>query len=101
MEPSKISNKKAADILRKHYPQKRVVIRQHLVDVDDTDSELGQAFSRAIDLLEKVGEAVDEGYLQDWYIHSVSQDDEPVWTEDHISELAADFIVIPKPEERS
>lgn len=26
-------------------------------------------------------EAVGEGYLQDWYISSVSADDEPVWTE--------------------
>ena len=41
-------------------------------------------------------EAVDEGYLQDWYISSVSEDDEPVWTEAHIEELANDFIVIPK-----
>ena len=41
-------------------------------------------------------EAVDEGYLQDWYISSVSEDDEPVWTEAHIEELAKDFIVIPK-----
>lgn len=41
-------------------------------------------------------EAVDEGYLQDWYISSVSEDDEPVWTDAHIEELANDFIVIPK-----
>lgn len=40
--------------------------------------------------------AVGEGYLQDWYISSVSEDDEPVWTEGHIEELAKDFIVIPK-----
>lgn len=41
-------------------------------------------------------EAVGEGYLQDWYINSVSEDAEPVWTEAHIEELAKDFIVIPK-----
>lgn len=41
-------------------------------------------------------EAVGEGYLQDWYISSVSEDDEPVWTEARIEELANDFIVIPK-----
>lgn len=41
-------------------------------------------------------EAVGEGYLQDWYISSVSEDDEPVWTDAHIEELAKDFIVIPK-----
>ena len=41
-------------------------------------------------------EAVGEGYLQGWYISSVSEDDEPVWTEAHIEELAKDFIIIPK-----
>ena len=41
-------------------------------------------------------EAVGEGYLQDWYISSVVGDVEPVWAEDHIEELAKDFIVIPK-----
>lgn len=39
--------------------------------------------------------AVDEGYLQDWYINSVVGGAEPVWTEAHIEELANDFIVIP------
>lgn len=41
-------------------------------------------------------EAVGEGYLQDWYINSVVEGAEPVWTEAHIEELAKDFIVIPK-----
>lgn len=41
-------------------------------------------------------EAVDEGYLQDWYINSVVGGAEPVWSEAHIEELANDFIVIPK-----
>lgn len=41
-------------------------------------------------------EAVDEGYLQDWYIESVVGGAGPVWTEAHIEELADDFIVIPK-----
>ena len=36
-----------------------------------------------------------EGVLQNWYINSV--DDTPsVWTEEHISELCENFIVIPK-----
>ncbi len=39
--------------------------------------------------------AVDEGYLQDWYINSVVGGAEPVWTEAHIEELANDFVVIP------
>ena len=39
---------------------------------------------------------VDEGYLLDWYISSVSDEDEPVWTEEHIKELYNDFIVIPR-----
>lgn len=46
-------------------------------------------------------EAVGEGYLADWYIHSVAEYDdeklnEPRWTEKHIEELVRDFIVIPK-----
>lgn len=40
--------------------------------------------------------AVGEGYLVDWYITSVSEEDEPVWTEKHIEELYNDFIVIPR-----
>ena len=46
-------------------------------------------------------EAVGEGYLADWYIHSVAEYgdeklNEPRWTEKHIEELTQDFIVIPK-----
>lgn len=40
--------------------------------------------------------AMDISTLYDWYITSVSQDDEPVWTEKHIDELFKDFYVIPK-----
>lgn len=39
---------------------------------------------------------VDEAYLLNWYISSVSDEDEPVWTEEHIKELHNDFIVIPR-----
>lgn len=48
--------------------------------------------ARAIDLKN----AMDISTLYDWYITSVSQDDEPVWTEKHIDELSKDFYVIPK-----
>ena len=48
-------------------------------------------------LILKKADAVDEGYLYDWYIHSVSND-EPVWTEAHLDELFNDFILIPKSE---
>lgn len=34
--------------------------------------------------------------LEDWYISSVSQDNAPVWTEEHLEELLNDFYVIPK-----
>ena len=37
-----------------------------------------------------------EGTLTDWYISSVSDDDTPVWTDEHIEELCNDFYVIPK-----
>lgn len=40
-------------------------------------------------------DAVSEGYLSDWYISSVGSES-PVWTDEHISELLNDFIVLPK-----
>lgn len=40
--------------------------------------------------------AVDEGFLSDWYQASVSSDDEPVWTDEHIHEVCNDFYLIPK-----
>lgn len=46
--------------------------------------------------MEAVKEPVDRGYLIDWYINSVSEDDAPVWTEDHIDELVADFNLYPR-----
>lgn len=40
--------------------------------------------------------AVDEGFLQDWYQSSVSETDTPVWTNEHIAEMVGDFYLIPK-----
>ena len=40
--------------------------------------------------------AYDIGTFDDWYINSVSQDNAPVWTEEHLEELLKDFYVIPK-----
>ena len=42
-------------------------------------------------------ESHDEGELAEWYIHSVSSDDPPVWTEAHLRELVQDYWLIPKP----
>ena len=39
--------------------------------------------------------AVDEGFLQDWYQASVT-DDPPVWTDEHIAEIYGDFYLILK-----
>ena len=39
--------------------------------------------------------AMDATTLFDWYISSVSEDDTPVWTREHIDELMRDFLVIP------
>lgn len=44
--------------------------------------------------------SVDEGYLNDWYISSVT-DDDPKWTEAHIKELVNDFYLIPKQESKN
>lgn len=54
-----------------------------------------QAATTEEEAWERLG-MVDEGYLSDWYISSVSDEDEPVWTEEHIKELYNDFIVIPR-----
>lgn len=43
--------------------------------------------------------AMDKSTLYDWYITSVSPEDELVWTDGHIEELLNDFYVIPKDEE--
>lgn len=40
--------------------------------------------------------AVNEGFLQDWYQSSVLDTDTPVWTDEHISEVCGDFYLIPK-----
>lgn len=39
--------------------------------------------------------AVNEGFLSDWYQVSV-MDDPPVWTDEHIAEVCEDFYLIPK-----
>jgi hypothetical protein len=41
-------------------------------------------------------EAVDEGFLQDWYMNAINEEEPPIWTEEHIYELTQDFIIIPK-----
>ena len=43
-----------------------------------------------------IKQAVDEGYLYDWYISSVLDSDVPVWTDEHLEGLFNDFILIPK-----
>lgn len=40
--------------------------------------------------------AVDEGFLQDWYQNSVLETDTLVWTDEHIEEVVGDFYLIPK-----
>lgn len=40
--------------------------------------------------------AVNEGYLQDWYQNSVLETDTPVWTDEHIAEVFGDFYLIPR-----
>lgn len=54
--------------------------------------KVGKYEKRLVDL-EK---AMDKSTLYDWYITSVSPEDEPVRTDGHIEELLNDFYVIPK-----
>lgn len=44
--------------------------------------------------------AIDEGFLQDWYQASVT-DNEPIWTDEHIAEVYGDFYLIPKEAEQA
>lgn len=39
--------------------------------------------------------AVDAGFLQDWYQNSVAEV-ELAWTDEHISEMVGDFYIIPR-----
>lgn len=39
--------------------------------------------------------AVSEWFLQDWYQNSVLET-EPVWTDEHITEMVGDFYLIPR-----
>lgn len=60
-----------------------------------------KGFFEAVKALESCGvlfkdDSWEEGILWDWYVASVDNS-EPVWTEEHISELVYDFYVIPKP----
>lgn len=41
---------------------------------------------------------IDYNTLHDWYISSVDNESEPVWTSAHLEELMKDFILIPKDE---
>ena len=43
-----------------------------------------------------LSKSVDIGYLSDWYINSVCDTYNPIWTEEHLSELVGDFYCIPK-----
>ena len=45
---------------------------------------------------EKQPKSVDLKHLIDWYIASVNEKEQPVWTEEHLKELLKDFILIPK-----
>ena len=43
-----------------------------------------------------VDDAYDSGTLHNWYIDSVSENDTPKWTEQHLDELERDFYIFPK-----
>lgn len=44
----------------------------------------------------KLSEAYDIGTLEDWYINSIDNTDEPVWTDAHLEELMNDFYLFPR-----
>ena len=92
-----------ADAVEKlaHYEDLEEVLRNVLTDemasvILSSPQEFKEWLERGQFYVRKVEEqAVDFGYLSDWYISSVDENDEPVWTEKHIKELIGDFILIP------
>ena len=78
------------------------MIKTYIVRLDDTIN----GFEKDVEELERKWGAesiedieVDEGYLGDWYIDSVNNDDPPVWSDEHIAELVGDFHLIPRERE--
>lgn len=55
-----------------------------------------EALGKGIEALEFMGREWDRGLLENWYIDSVIEEDEPVWTTDHLDELCNDFHLILK-----
>lgn len=47
-------------------------------------------------ILVDIDEAVDIGYLSDWYQCSIDDTIPPIWTDEHLEELLNDFYIIPK-----
>lgn len=66
-------------------------MRAHVEVSPELKALLVKAFEKVV-----VEYSMDYSTLYDWYIHSVSQRDEPVWTEKHLKELMSDFYLIPK-----
>ena len=56
------------------------------------------SFSAGARWADKHPNAVDIGYLQNWYQDSIDETKEPVWTDRHLEELFNDFYLIPKNE---
>lgn len=76
----------------KHFrTQNKRYIREH-------DGRPCKYYLAALNALKNWQEEVDINYLYNWYIDSVDNTQEPVWTAKHIEELFNDFILIPKNE---
>ena len=61
---------------------------------DERDNRM--SFAAGARWADKNPNAVDMGYLQDWYQNSIDATQEPVWTDKHLEELFEDFWLIPK-----
>ena len=65
---------------------------------DDINFEYNDADIKTSTNLCPLIEPMDNGTLTDWYINSIDNTVEPIWTDEHIEELLNDFYVIPKEE---
>lgn len=96
---------KSSDLIKKEVATKRLKVAdsKRLIGNNNVSYNFGASdgFRESISVVDKTPTVKEAGfdYLVAWYISSVSDEDKPIWTEEHIEELLKDFIVIPREQE--
>ena len=76
--------------------EKAIAILKNGVNAKNYDEQIEARQIAIIAIQSMSEEPVDTEYLEDWYINSIDNTIEPVWTTEHLEELTNDFILIPK-----